>query len=46
MDQRLALPALLEKAGQNGERRKITVKVTTPDAVVRARKEVVYKKMK
>ena len=34
------------KAGQNGERRKITVKVTTPDAVVRARKEVVYKKMK
>ena len=32
------------KTGSNGERRKITVKVTTLDAVVRARKEVVYKK--
>lgn len=34
------------KPGKNGERRKITVQVTTRDAVVRARKEVVYKTQK
>ena len=31
---------------KNGERRKITVKVNVPQAVVRARKEVVYRKAK
>jgi VWFA-related protein len=32
------------KLGKNGERRKIKVQVTTPGAIVRARKEVVYKR--